>query len=138
MAYADFDYYEDIYLGTAIAEADFPRLALKASAQIDRITFSRAAAIITADDDATAVAAIQNATCEVAEELQRQEQSANADGITSESQGQYSVSYARHSSRARTNQQKIEDAAKIWLETTGLMFAGFASGEYGGKPSNDT
>nr|DAO55497.1 MAG TPA: YqbG [Caudoviricetes sp.] len=31
MAYADYQYYKNTYLGTAIQEADFPRLALRAS-----------------------------------------------------------------------------------------------------------
>lgn len=31
MAYADYEYYKDIYLGTAISEQDFPRLSLRAS-----------------------------------------------------------------------------------------------------------
>lgn len=132
MSYADYTHYSTVYLGTAIAEADFPRLALRASAQIDRVTFNRAAA----DTDNTT--AIKNAMCEVAEELQRQEQNSNVDGVTSESQGQYSVSYGANSNRARSNQTKIEDAAKLWLETTGLMFAGFASGEYGGELTNDS
>ncbi len=132
MSYADFTHYTTEYLGNVIAQADFPRLALRASAQIDRITFGRAA---TDTDNETA---IKNAMCAVAEELQRQEQNENADGITSESQGQYSVSYGTGSSRSRTNQQKIEDAAKLWLENTFLMFPGFNAGEYGNEPTNDS
>ena len=132
MAYADYTHYTDVYLGNAIAEADFPRLALRASAQIDRLTYNRAA---TDTDNTTA---IKNAMCAVAEEIQRQEQSDNVDGITSESQGQYSVSYGTNSNRARSNQTKIVDTAKLWLETTGLMFAGFASGEYGSELTNDS
>lgn len=132
MAYADYTHYTDEYLGNAIAEADFPRLALRASAQIDRLTYNRAA---TDTDNTTA---IKNAMCAVAEEIQRQEQSDNVDGVTSESQGQYSVSYGTNSNRARSNQTKIVDAAKLWLETTGLMFAGFASGEYGSELTNDS
>ena len=132
MAYADYTHYTDVYLGNAIAEADFPRLALRASAQIDRLTYNRAA---TDTDNTTA---IKNAMCAVAEEIQRQEQSDNVDGITSESQGQYSVSYGTNSNRARSNQTKIVDTAKLWLETTVLMFAGFASGEYGSELTNDS
>lgn len=132
MAYADYTHYTDVYLGNAIAEADFPRLALRASAQIDRLTYNRAA---TDTDNTTA---IKNAMCAVAEEIQRQEQNDNVDGITSESQDQYSVSYGSNSNRARSNQTKIVDAAKLWLETTGLMFAGFASGEYGSELTNDS
>ena len=138
MSYADFTYYEDTYLGNAIAEADFPRLALRASAQIDNITFNRAAAIITADDPDADVTAIKNATCAIAEEIQRQESSDNVDGISSESQGRYSVSYSANSNRSRTNQQKIEDAAKLWLNSTALMFPGFSYGEYGNESDNDT
>ena len=132
MSYADYTHYSTVYLGNAIAEADFPRLALRASAQIDRLTYNRAAT------DTNNTTAIKNAMCEVAEEIQRQEQSDNVDGITSESQGQYSVSYGSNSNRARSNQTKIVDAAKLWLETTGLMFAGFASGEYGSELTNDS
>ena len=126
MAYADFTYYEDTFLGTTIAEADFPRLALRASAVIDQITFGRAAT------DTENTNAIKNAMCAVAEEIQTQEAASNVDGITSESQGQYSVSYGANSNRARSNQRKLEDAAKVWLANTALLFAGFNTGEYGG------
>ena len=135
--YATFSYYQSTYLGTAIAEADFPRLALRASAQIDRVTFNRAAAIITANTETDNVTAIKNATCEVAEEIQRQESAANVDGVTNESQGQYSVSYGANSNRSKSNQSKIETAARLWLENTFLMFGGFNTGEYGGL-SDDT
>lgn len=130
--YATFSYYQSTYLGTAIAEADFPRLALRASAQIDRVTFNRAAAIITANTETDNVTAIKMATCEIAEEIQRQESAANVDGVTSESQGQYSVSYGANSNRSKSNQSKIETAARLWLENTFLMFGGFNTGEYGG------
>ena len=132
MAYADYTHYSTVYLGNSIAEADFPRLALRASAQIDRLTYNRAA---TDTDNTTA---IKNAMCAVAEEIQRQEQSDNVDGITSESQGRYSVSYSANSNRSRTNQQKILDAAKLWLNSTALMFPGFSYGEYGNESDNDT
>ena len=132
MSYADYTHYSTVYLGNAIAEADFPRLALRASAQIDRLTYNRAA---TDTDNTTA---IKNAMCAVAEEIQRQEQSDNVDGITSESQGRYSVSYSANSNRSRTNQQKILDAAKLWLNSTALMFPGFSYGEYGNESDNDT
>lgn len=128
MAYADFTYYANTYLGTAIAESEFARLAIRASNEIDTLTFGRAAV----ETDATNVDKIKMAMCAVAEELHKQDQSGGADGITSESQGQYSVSYAANSTRAQTNQQKVEAAARAWLANTGLMYAGFYTGEYGG------
>ena len=42
MVYADYDYYKTAYLGTAIAESDFPRLALRASSFLDYYTQGRA------------------------------------------------------------------------------------------------
>ena len=127
MAYADFTYYSTSFLGTAIAEADFPRLALEASAVIDRITFGRAAT------DTENTTAIKNAMCAVAEELLNQRNAGGADGIASESQGQYSVSYLANSSRSKTNLEKLSNAARLWLDGTFLMFAGFNAGEYGGS-----
>ncbi len=138
MSYANYTHYSTVFLGNAIAEADFPRLALLASAHIDNITFNRAAAIITADDPDADVTAIKNATCAIAEEIQRQESTNNVDGIASESQGRYSVVYSANSNRSRTNQKKIEDAAKLWLNSTALMFPGFSYGEYGNESNNDT
>lgn len=131
--YADWTYYANSYLGTVIAESDFPALALRASAVIDQITFARAAVDFAAN---TNVAAIKNATCAIAEELQRQKQSANADGIQSESQGQYSVSYAIGSNRLKSNQARLETAARVWLANTFLIFAGFNTGEYSGTPDD--
>ena len=127
MAYADFTYYTNTYFGTAIAESKFPQLALRASAVIDRITFQRAAA----ETDATNINKIKMAMCAVAEELQTQDLTNGMDGIASESQGQYSVSYLANSSRSKTNLEKLSNAARLWLDGTFLMFAGFADGEYG-------
>ena len=125
MAYTNFTFYATSYFGTAIAEVDFPQLALHASAIIDNLTFNRAAT------DTENTVAIKNAMCAVAEELQKQDQNSGVDGIASESQGQYSVSYVATSNRSKSNQAKLQDVAKLWLQNTYLMFAGFNSGEYG-------
>jgi len=117
--YADYTYYSETFLGTAIALADFERLALRASAQIDRLTFGQAAAIITADTDAEKVAAIKMATCAVAEAIQSVEASPE---VSSERVGQHSVTY--HLGKATPDQVKISDAARLWLAPTGLMYRG--------------
>jgi len=125
--YADFTYYQNTYLGTVIVETAFPQLALRASAVIDRITFNRA-------KDETIVAninSIKMAMCAVAEELKNQDASGGTDGITSEAVGSHSVSYSANSQRGKTNQDKLELAARLWLDGTYLMFGGFNSGEYG-------
>jgi hypothetical protein len=124
-SYADFAFYSTQYLGTAIAETSFPQLALRASATLDQITFGRVAT------DTTNTTAIKMAMCAIAEELQRQDTSGSLDGIASESQGQYSVSFFEHSQRAKSNQSKLENVAKLWLANTFLLFGGFNSDEYG-------
>jgi len=127
MAYADYTYYTGTYLGTAIASADFAALAFSASAWIDRVTFQRAAVDFAAVEN---VDAIKNAMCAVAEELQRQDAASGLDAVTSESQGRYSVSYAANSEKMKSNTQRIQDAAQLYLDVTFLMFAGFADEEY--------
>lgn len=124
MSYADYTHYSTVYLGNVIAEADFPRLALRASAQIDRLTFRRAAT------DTNNETAIKNAMCAVAEEIYAIENSDSSEYVTSESQGQYSVSYDPSSVEGRTDTERYSDAAKLYLENTGLMFGGFNSDEY--------
>jgi hypothetical protein len=131
MAYADYTFYTGTYLGSAIASGDFAALALRASAVIDQITFGRAEPIVTAATETTTIAAIKNAMCAVAEELQRQAQAGSLDGISSESQGRYSVSFYKHSDRAKSNMARLQDAARLWLANTYLMYAGFNTDEYG-------
>lgn len=131
MAYADYTYYTGTFLGTAIASADFAALALRASAVIDQITFGRAEPIVTTGTETTTITAIKNAMCAVAEELQRQAQTGSLDGISSESQGRYSVSFFKHADKAKSSMARLQDAARLWLANTYLMYAGFNSDEYG-------
>lgn len=125
MAYADYTYYSTSYLGTAIPESEFPRLAMRASAILDRLTFGRAAT------DTTNTAAIKNAMCAVAEELYTEQTSDGSEYIKSESQGRYSVTYADGAIESRTSTQRYWDAAHLWLSGTYLLFGGFNTGEYG-------
>jgi hypothetical protein len=120
-AYTDFAYYRDTYLGTAIAEAQFPALALRASAYIDQITFQRAAA----ENDTDTVDLIKMATCSVAEEIQKTQESGDTGGIVSESVGSHSVTYAENSSARRSIEQKLLTAAALYLGGTGLLYRGF-------------
>ena len=127
MAYADYEYYSTQFFGSAIAESDFPRVARKASAILDQLTFGRAV------DNTEYETLIKDAMCAIADEIYAVENSDSSEYITSESQGQYSVSYAAESVEGRTETQRYFDAAKVWLGSTALMFAGFNSGEYGGR-----
>lgn len=131
-AFTDYTYYSTTYLGVAISSTNFPRLALRASEVIDKLTFKRASAVITENTDTDVIAAIKNATCAVAEQYQENEANGNeGGGISSESVGSVSVTYIKGSKKTLTDSQKLEQAAKNYLGDTGLMFKGFLSGEYG-------
>jgi len=132
-AYADYTYYTGTYLGNLIASADFNRLALRASAQIDKLTFNRAAA----ETDLNNINSIKMATCAVAEEVQKIEQDGGNDAIQSESIGNNSITYAAGATRTRTTTQRYEAVAADYLGQTGLMFRGFAADEYGDEPSDE-
>lgn len=126
MSYADWTFYSTTYLGTEIIQAEFPALALRASVIIDMLTFNRAAA----ETDTELVTKIKFAVCAVADELKAQ--ITQPGGIESERVGNHSVTYAKTSEMQLSNHQKLSGAARVFLANTGLMFLGFASGEYGG------
>lgn len=131
MAYADYEFYTTQYFGTAIAESAFPQLALKASAVIDRITFGRTAAIVTADTDDTTITAIKNAMCAIAEEIQTIAAEVVTGSIISETVGSHSVTYSSYYTSSLTELDRHMAAARLWLEGTYLMFGGFNTDEYG-------
>jgi hypothetical protein len=127
--------YTGTYLGNLISSADFPRLALRASAVIDRVTFNRAAAIVTAGTELATIDLIQMATCEVAEQqLTNETLAANNNGnvgIKSESVGSHSVTYIENADATLSDNDKLKRSAALYLGQTGLMFPGFYTGEYG-------
>lgn len=113
--YTDYEFYLHMYRGTAIDSADFNRLAMRASAVIDQVTYERAGVVITAGTDADLIEKIEMATCAVADELYAQEASGGV--IQSESIGRHSVTYAN----AKSEQKRVENAAKSYLWNTELM-----------------
>ncbi|MFM8321005.1 MAG: hypothetical protein ACKOC5_08840 [Chloroflexota bacterium] len=116
-AYCDHTYYTGVFKGAAIAAADFPRLALRASEVIDQLTLDRAAAVVTAATDTATIDKIKLATCAVAEQIQIGEQGGP---VQSERVGSYSVTYAAQ----HTQQQQLQAAVKRYLWNTGLLYRG--------------
>lgn len=123
MAYTDFEFYATIYHGNVVPEADFPRIADRASDFLDVITFDRLIDGLPSDE--RAATKVQKAVCAVAEKLyelelaDKQALSAAAGGtsssgsggatsgvITSRSAGSESISYASPSEMA--------NGAKTW------------------------
>lgn len=109
MVHADFNFYHDIYQGELEEEA-FDRLALRAQAVVRRLTRSRA-------EKAPLPARL--AECAVADELARVERRV----VTRESVGKYTVSYASPDTPDAGG--RLYEAAALYLEPTGLLYAGF-------------
>ena len=126
MAYTDFEFYATIYHGNVVPEADFPRIADRASDFLDIITFDRL--IDGLPDDERAKTKVQKAVCAVADEMYKLELAdkqalsaaaggtssstaggtggVNAGVVTSRSAGSESISYASPSEMA--------NGAKTW------------------------
>ena len=108
MAYADFTFYTETYLGKSISESEFARLALRASNHIDRITHGKASSYLPADP-------VKLAVCAVAEAWQVNEQGGD---LTSQSVGGWSRSYA---AQPKSADARLYDAASLYLDSTGLL-----------------
>lgn len=117
MAYTDFEFYATTYHGNVVPEADFPRIADRASDFLDVITFDRL--VDGLPDDERAKTKVQKAVCAVSDklyELELAEKQANAAAqaggssgasggatsgiISSRSAGSESISYASLSDTA--------------------------------------
>lgn len=130
-AYADFKFYEEEYLGTILADTEFPPYALRATTEINYITFDRAKQVILDNTDADAVQAIKMATCALAEQLL--DLDTNPRLLESEKVGTHAVTYAKTPDIKWTRLDRLQSAAKVYLAHTGLMYRGFSTGEYAGR-----
>lgn len=115
MIYADYAYYRDSYKG-AMPEADFDRLSRPASAYLDQVTFGRAV-----DVPENLQSKIKNACCALVDACLLNEQGG---GIASESNDGVTVNYVAGVSKAKTDGQRLYEAALLHLGVTGLLYGG--------------
>lgn len=141
MAYADFEFYATTYHGNVVPEADFPRIADRASDFLDVITFDRLVDGLPSDE--RAATKVQKAVCAVCDKLyqlelaDKQALSAAAGGtsssgsggvtsgvITSKSAGSESISYASPSEMASgaKNWSAVYQAAGDEEATNNLLY----------------
>lgn len=113
MVYADYSFYTSMFHGNTIDEADFPRLAQRASRFLDYYTMNRA-------KDYTEDNAVKYACCALAETYLMTEKTGAKSGIASESVGSYSVSY-RADNAAKS---ELANVARQYLAFTGLLYRG--------------
>lgn len=81
--YADFTFYTGTFYGTAIAEADFPRLASRASDFLDYYTQDRAK-VYDPDNGGLVYIPLQKACCAIAEQMQTVEKQSALAALTVE------------------------------------------------------
>lgn len=94
MAYADYDFYQSVYMGNQISSEDFPRLAERASDYITAMTRGVSDRVNGKD-----LEAVQKATCAIAEIVQNESRMTGkafsaGQAIASETVGSWSKSYA--------------------------------------------
>lgn len=106
MAYADFEFYKNMYRGT-LPEADFSRLSERASDYIDgRTEYILKSAGVPEELSER----VKKACCALADAMHGNERG----GVkTSETVGNYSVSYAAGAQRSDT--QKLDDTIQLYL-----------------------
>lgn len=111
--YADYSFYTGTFYGT-LNEAEYNRLSVRATAEINRLTYGRAATATGAD-----LEAVKLAQCAIVEELYKIEMGGD---IASETNDGISRSYT--SGAARSKMQRVVEAARVYLDATNLCFAG--------------
>ena len=127
MAYADFQYYMDIFRGTLISDSiQFGTLSERASEYIDMVTFNRLEDENLLKQHETN---IKKCCCALAENIFRYDLQYNTDVKSSESIGAYSVSYSNPLdnltmlSGSTFLEYQYKTALK-YLGCTGLMYRG--------------
>ena len=115
MIYADYEHYKGSYYGKMAAE-DFVRLSRQASAYLDNVCFNRIANVT----DSVIMDKVKDACCAVADAYLL-----NENGIVSqETNDGISVTYTRDVSNTLTDEQRLYQAALLYLGSTGLMYRG--------------
>lgn len=115
MPYADYAYYKAEYRGR-MPETDFDRLSRQASAYLDQVTLGKAQGV-----EERLQGKVKDACCAVADTLLTNERGG---GIASESNDGVTVNYVAGVSKAKTDGQRLYEAALLYLGTTGLMYVG--------------
>lgn len=120
MTYAEFEFYQNTYLGDLITDGTtFARLALRASEMLDHYTMHRI-------DQSNVGNEVRLAVCAMAEVLfweEKRKKKYDGREIASESNDGYSVSFASASDeeRASLTDKELYLAAYKYLSQTGLM-----------------
>ena len=127
MAYVDWDYYNNVFQGETVAEADFPALLRRAECIVEEMTMYRASPLtFTAMPDAIQER-VKNAVCAQVEYLDANGGSDldnDPAGLQSASLGKYSYTKAAGGAGGGTSQSIYAPQALRYLAPTGLLYRG--------------
>ena len=117
--YADEDYYKKEYLQgkAAVITAAFPYYSREASQVIKKYVFDNI-------DDEDIPEEVRMCCCEIAELAYKRDQSAQSDGVSSESVQGWSKSYESTESRRNAFDKAVRECIYNWLSSTGLLYRG--------------
>lgn len=126
MAYADYSFYEGVFMGGAVAPEDFGRLSERASAYVDAATLNRAK-----NAAGECREAVKKAVCALAEVLQNEERlrarTFSADRpVQSETVGAWTKSYGSQAvtvAEAALLDSRKREALQTYLGPYGLLRA---------------
>ena len=104
---ADFTFYRDVYLGSAIPEKAFPGMALRAREVLER--FQRSYRVTVPGEDS-----LKMAVCAMAESVYAA--SKRRGGVTAATVGEVSVRYEGGESAARSLNRELYEKASIYLD----------------------
>lgn len=136
MVYADYEYYTNTYMGTAIKEDEFPRLALRASSYLDYYTQGRAEAHSDLDAVKMCCCALseQYQSIETAQALAQKSLAVAAESgmeLQSETVSAWSRSYRSGGESAQNALKTAADGKSLlgeisrqYLSNTGLLYRG--------------
>ena len=119
LIYADEDYYKKEYLQgkAAVITAAFPYYSREASQVIKKYVFDNI-------DDEDIPEEVKMCCCEIAELAYKRDQSAQSDGVSSESVQGWSKSYESTESRRNAFDKAVRECIYNWLSSTGLLYRG--------------
>lgn len=110
----DYDFYANVFLGRAVEPEEFPRLAARAGEYVDGLCRGKCGTVPEQDWDLVRFAVC--AVIELAQDEERVERRAFFEGKTSETVGNYSVSYGIFSpSEIQYLERKKREAAARYL-----------------------
>lgn len=132
MAYADYTFYTDVYLGNVIPSADFNRVAQRSSDIIDVMTYNQIDQYIISNTDI--YTKIKKANCALAEQIYYDEQTVSINGssranIASIKAGEETITYSSKNAKTEFEIQKDSYSTALsivseYLSGTNLLYMG--------------